>query len=173
VVGRWLVGSDCCARYYQVLALTPVNGRPLIVGWLHGRFEAERFGVEEMFVWPHYRRRGIGHTLLGQGILMPCSVGAQTLCINYLDADAHSGSQRISEYLGNDWIELEQSGVKEQTVELDMYEVIERWGRDPSSRTRLEYIELDQDGRWFDVVGPRDGSDLRTGLLLRTGPDVP
>jgi hypothetical protein len=42
---------------------------PLIVGWMHIRGTADGAEVEELFVWPRYRERGIGTALAGQTLL--------------------------------------------------------------------------------------------------------
>jgi hypothetical protein len=70
VFGRWLIGVSDGSMWLQCIAvLHEPEARPLIVGWMHIRGTLDGPDIEEFFVWPLYRERGIGTTLAGQGLL--------------------------------------------------------------------------------------------------------
>jgi hypothetical protein len=70
VFARWLIGvSDGSMRLQCIAVLHEAQARPLIVGWMHIRGTSDGAEVEELFVWPPYRERGIATTLAGQSLL--------------------------------------------------------------------------------------------------------
>ncbi len=70
VFGRWLIGVSDGSMWLQCIAvLHEVETRPLIVGWMHIRGTSDGADIEELFVWPPYRERGIATTLAGQALL--------------------------------------------------------------------------------------------------------
>jgi GNAT superfamily N-acetyltransferase len=63
---RSITGSN--GRFYwQYVAvrLTEIAPFPIIVGWAHLHCVDGRFAVEEFFVWPPYRHKGVGSALAG------------------------------------------------------------------------------------------------------------
>jgi GNAT superfamily N-acetyltransferase len=70
VFGRWLIGVSDGSMWLQCIAvLREAEARPLIVGWMHIRGTSDGAEIEELFVWPPYRKRGIATTLTGQALL--------------------------------------------------------------------------------------------------------
>ena len=70
VFGRWLIGASDGSMWLQCIAvLHEAQARPLIVGWMHIHGTSNGAEIEELFVWPPYRERGIATTLAGQALL--------------------------------------------------------------------------------------------------------
>lgn len=70
VFGRWLIGVSDGSIWLQCIAvLHEAEAQPLIVGWMHIRGTSDGADVEEFFVWPPYRERGIATTLAGHALL--------------------------------------------------------------------------------------------------------
>lgn len=70
VFGRWLIGVSDGSLWLQCIAvLHESESRPLLVGWMHMRGTSYGADVEELFVWPPYRERGIGTALAGHTLL--------------------------------------------------------------------------------------------------------
>jgi len=70
VLGRWLIGvSDGSCWLQCVAVLREAEGGPIVAGWIHLRGTSVGADVEELFVWPPYRKRGIGTALAGQALL--------------------------------------------------------------------------------------------------------
>ncbi len=66
-IGRWLTAVGDGSPLLQCVAvLREAEGGPLMVGWMHIRETQRGAEVEELFVWPRYRGRGIGTALAGQ-----------------------------------------------------------------------------------------------------------
>jgi GNAT superfamily N-acetyltransferase len=69
-LGRWLIGIGNGSTWLQCVAiLREMQGDPIVVGWIHIRGNPGSVAVEELFVWPPYRERGIGTALAGQALL--------------------------------------------------------------------------------------------------------
>jgi GNAT superfamily N-acetyltransferase len=65
--GRWLIGFiDGSVRLQCIAVLHEAEARPLLVGWMHIHGTPYGADVEELFVWPPYRERGIATALAGQ-----------------------------------------------------------------------------------------------------------
>jgi hypothetical protein len=78
VLGRWLIGISDGSMWLQCVAvLHEPDALPLIVGWMHVRGTADGAEVEELFVWPRYRERGIGTALAGQTLLYAAGTSLQ------------------------------------------------------------------------------------------------
>jgi GNAT superfamily N-acetyltransferase len=70
VFGRWLIGVSDGSMWLQCIAVMhEAESRPLIVGWMHIRGTSDGADVEELFVWPPYRERGLATTLAGHALL--------------------------------------------------------------------------------------------------------
>lgn len=70
ILGRWLIGiGDGSIRLQFLAILHGVEGGPFVAGWMHIRGTSSGSIVEELFIWPPYRKLGIGTTLAGQALL--------------------------------------------------------------------------------------------------------
>jgi hypothetical protein len=92
VLGRWLVGVSDGSCWLQCVAiLREAEGGPLIAGWIHLRGTSVGADIEELFVWPPYRRRGICTALASQALLyVAASTSRLELPVTWheLEADA-------------------------------------------------------------------------------------
>lgn len=91
VLGRWLIGvSDGSAWLQCVAVMRKAEGGPLIAGWMHLRGTASGAHVEELYVWPPYRERGIGTALVGQALVYGAATSWRDLPLTWheLEADA-------------------------------------------------------------------------------------
>ena len=98
VLGRWLVGAaDGCLWFQCIAVLREAEGGPLIVGWIHIRGTLGGADVEELFVWPPYRQRGIATALVGHALLTAfCETPWQWGRWTWLEQEADAVIRRLS-----------------------------------------------------------------------------
>lgn len=79
--GRWLIGAGDGSPFLQAaVLLRGITDDVLHVGWLHARIDASGIlEIEEAFVWPPYRGRGLGATLVGQSLLLAATYHYRTI----------------------------------------------------------------------------------------------
>jgi GNAT superfamily N-acetyltransferase len=91
VFGRWLIGVSDGSLWLQCIAvLHEAETGPLLVGWMHIHGTSEGADIEELFVWPPYRERGIATTLAGHALLYAATTPWQhgRWRLHELEADA-------------------------------------------------------------------------------------
>jgi GNAT superfamily N-acetyltransferase len=74
--------------YYSVIHLVQAEGSENLIGWAHLYHDENGAGLlEELFVWPTYRRRGAGRILLEQAMRIASENDASLMRILIYEAD--------------------------------------------------------------------------------------
>ncbi|MFC5008711.1 hypothetical protein ACFPIJ_64215 [Dactylosporangium cerinum] len=119
VFGRWLIGATDGSIALQALAVVNKVDKPVVVGWMHVRGTEAGAAVEEFFVWPTYRQRGIGTTLAGQTLLFAATTTWRERPISWHVTEPDSLAQEIGADPSRvpNWLKsLDFSGSPERTA---------------------------------------------------------
>jgi|SRR5665213_765585 len=131
VLVSWGITSGSSEPLIESLAFLNVEGHGwLVVGWMQIRKVARTAVVQEFFVWPTYRERGIGIALAGHSILAAGMFGCWK--IRWLIHRADRRAQTASIILLPQWLSSELATQKqtgdafEQTDESSLWELVEK-----------------------------------------------
>lgn len=151
VVGRCLIGAGSSSSWYQGIAIA--DHPPVAVGWFHGRLSAGHVQVEEIFVWPPYRGRAIGATLLAQSLVQCAELGARTATLVQSIPDATLVGKCGLAWVSGTWTERRAWGV-ERELTIDLLPTLESWALKHAGITRLQRWAMTARDSPFHVVGP-------------------
>ncbi len=102
--GRWLIGVGDGSPWLQAaILLRGLEVDPLTVGWLHARSSLGGvLDIEEFFIWPSYRGRGLGAALAGQSLLFAAI--RQHRAVRWLQPQADVEVARVTGFAPPVWV---------------------------------------------------------------------
>lgn len=157
---QWIKGTGAGEPWLRVVVIAKSpSGRLVIAGWLHGRLCEDHIDFEEYFVWPRYRREGLGSILANDAIFCAQLNGATTASWFFMEDDAYTRpllqrsskewmrSTKASWLEGLPWQSTNSRAIRAVSEPLDMAELLNQLAApELLLATRDKAARLDSEG---------------------------